>query len=456
MEVLARLFGLAPASAAQSRVLELGCGSGAHLLPSALQHPQSSFIGCDLSAGALASARRIVEELRLTNVELRHADLSVVDEEWGCFDYIWCHDVFSWVAPDVRQRILAILRCNLAPQGVGFVSYDAFPGWHLHGVARDLIRYHAGPLTDPRQAVDEARAILAMAAAVQDQDPAPYAALLREEYVSFSAMTDDQLYHLAFSEHHQPFYFHEFTQVIGKAGLQFLADADVARLSGPREPATVRAFLDALPSAGQRQYVDFLKNCTTRNALVCHGEVQLLSTPDESVLRDSWISRASAAHGELSTPDAQIQEALVRLEERRPEFVAFGDLTRSGPLPTGLVMDAWAAGALDVVLSPPGLSRRISDHPAVSPLVRLQAKESSTVTNQKCEPVRLTDLDRHVVTLLDGAHSTQVVTESVAHEIRSGRITDGWALRLRYDELDADRLTGDILRYLRDHALLVA
>ena len=456
MEVVARLFGVAPASAAQSRVLELGCGSGAHLLPSAVQHPQSSFIGCDLSRGALASARRIVEELSLTNVELRHADLCDVDEGWGCFDYIWCHDVFSWVAPDVRQRILAILRRHLAPEGVGFVSYDAFPGWHLHRVARDLMRYHAGTLTDPRQAVHEARAILALAAAVQDQDPGPYAALLREAYVSFSAMRDDQLYHLAFSEHHQPFYFHEFTQVIGAAGLQFLADADVARLSGPREPASVRAFLDVQPSAGQQQYVDFLKNCTTRNALVCHREVQLCGTPDDSVLRDSWIGWATLPHVELSAPDPQIQEALSRLEERRPEFVAFGDLTSSGPLPTGFFMDAWAAGALDVVLSPPRLSSRISDHPAVSPLARLQAKEIPTVTNQKSEPVRLTDLDRHVVTLLDGAHSTHAVIESVAREIQSRRITDGWALRMQDDDVDADRLTGDILRYLRDHALLVA
>ncbi|MEO6236015.1 MAG: class I SAM-dependent methyltransferase [Vicinamibacterales bacterium] len=456
MEVVARLFGLASASAAQSRVLELGCGSGAHLLPSAVQHPHSSFVGCDLSGGALEAARRSIEELSLTNVEVRHADLREVDHGWGCFDYIWCHDVFSWVAPDVRQRILAILRGNLAPHGVAFVSYDALPGWHLHGVARDLMRYHAGAFTDPRQAVDQARAILAMAATAQDEDDGPYAALLREEYVSVSAMRDDQLFHLAFSAHHRPFYFHEFTRAIGEAGLQFLADADVPGRLGRREPAAARAFLDALPREGRQQYVDFLKNCTSRNALVCHREVQLRQTPDESVLRDSWISRATAPHGELSVPDALVQEALVRLEERHPEFVAFGDLTRSGALPTGFVVDAWAAGALDVVLSPPGIASRISDHPAVTPLVRLQARESPTVTNQKCEPVRLTDLDRHVVALLDGAHSIHAVTESVASEIQSGRIADGWALRLKYDDVDAVRLTGDILLYLRDQALLVA
>jgi hypothetical protein len=202
--------------------------------------------------------------------------------------------------------------------------------------------------------------------------------------------------------------------------------------------------------------VDFLKNCTTRHALICHREVHLRGTPDESVLRDCWIGWATRPPGELAAPDAQIQEALFRLEERRPEFVAFRDLTSRAPLPAAFIMDAWAAGALDVVLSPPRLASHISDHPTVSPLARLQAREFPTVTNQKSEPVRLTDLDRHVVTLLDGAHSAHAIIESVAREIQSGRITDGWALRMKYDDVDADRLTGDILRYLRDHALLVA
>jgi hypothetical protein len=363
--------------------------------------------------------------------------------------------VFSWVSPDVRQRILEILRRNLAPHGVGFVSFDALPGWHLHRVARDLMRYHAGAVTDPREAVDQARAILAMAAAVQDQEHSPYAALLREEYVSFSAMRDDQLYHLAFSEHHQPFYLHQFTQLIGEAGLQLLADANVPWRSGAREPAAARALLDALPAGGRQQYADFLRNCTTRNALVCHREVQLRRSPDESVLRDAWLSRATAPRGEWSAPDALIQEALFRLEERRPEFVPFGDLG-SGALSTDFFMDAWTSGALDMVLSPPCLSSRISDYPAVSPFVRLQARESPIVTNQKLEPVRLTDLDRHVVTVLDGAHSRYAVSQSVAREIQSGRIADSWALRMKCDDLDADRLTGDTLRYLRDHALLVA
>ena len=456
IEVIARLFGLTAAPSAQARVLELGCGTAANLIPLALAHPRASFIGCDLSRSALASAQRIIEGLGLTNVELRHVDICDVDDGWGCFDYILCQDVFSWVAPEIRQKILAIQRRNLARHGVGYVSYDALPGWRLHGIARDMMRYHAAGLSDPRHAVDHARAVLAMGAAVQDQNPGPYAELLREEYFIFSAMSDEQLYHLAFSEHHQPFYFHEFIQMIGEAGLQFLGDSDVTRLFGPREPPAVRAFLDELPRLDQQQYLDFLTNCTCRGALVCHRDVQIRSRPEEGVLRNCWISLATAARRQLVAPNPLVREALIRLEERRPEFVAFSDLVESSALPTSFFMEAYAAGMMDMALSPPCLSSRISDQPTVSPLVRLQAQDGSTVTNQKCEAVRLTDLVRHVVTLLDGVHSRNDVAESVAHEIQSGRMAHDWTVRLEDDELDVGRLTGDILRHVRDHALLVA
>jgi SAM-dependent methyltransferase len=341
IEVIARLFGLTAAPCAQARVLELGCGSAANLIPLALEHPQARFIGCDLSRSALASGQRVIDGLGRTNVELRHVDICDVDDGWGCFDYILCHDVFSWVGPDVRQKILAIQQRNLAPRGVGYVSYAALPGWRLHGIARDMMRHHAAGLSDPRQAVEQARAMLAMGAAVQDQKPGPYADLLREEYFILSTISDEQLYHLAFSEHHHPFYFHEFIHLLGEAGLQFLSDSNATRLIGPREPAAVRAFLDELPRLDQQQYLDFLTNCTCRGALVCHRDIEIRTRPEEDVLRDCWISLATAACGRLVAPNPPIQEALIRLEERRPEFVAF-DLAENGAPPTSFFMDAYA------------------------------------------------------------------------------------------------------------------
>jgi hypothetical protein len=297
--------------------------------------------------------------------------------------------------------------------------------------------------------------MLAMGAAAQDQNAGPYAALLREEYFMLSRISDEQLYHLAFTEDHLPFYRHEFNRLVAEAGLQWLADADATRLFAPREPAPVFAFLDQLPRGDQQQYVDFLSNSTGHAALLCHDDVQIRSRPDDGTLHACWISRTPAARGDWAARHPLIDEVLAHLEERRPEFVAMSELA-AGDVPTSVILDAYAAGLIDLARSPRRLSGRISQCPTVSPLVRHQAGLGPTVTNQKCEAVRLTDLARQVVTLLDGAHTRSEVAESIAHEIHSGRTENDWLLRLRYEELNAERVADDLLRRLRDQALLVA
>jgi SAM-dependent methyltransferase len=455
IEVIAHLFDLMATNCAQARVLELGCGTAANLIALALEHPQARFIGCDLSRSALDAARRLANSLGLANLELRHNDISVVDDGWGAFDYIVCHDVFSWVGPGVREKVLGILKRNLAPCGVAYVSYDALPGWRLHGIARDMMRYHAAGLSDPHQAVDQARAVLAMAAAAQDRQAGPYAELVREEYFILSRISDAQLYHFAFTDQHQAFYRHEFIRLIREAGLQWVADADATRLFAPREPAAVRAFLDGLPRWDQQQYVDFLNTGRCHAALVCHGDAQIRSRPGEAMLRDCWISRTMAACGDWLSHHPSFGEALAHLEERRPEFVAVRALPR-GEESTGAILDAYAAGLIDLGRAPRRLSGRISERPMVSPLVRLQARDAATVTNQMCETVRLSDLARRVVTLLDGARTRTDIVAWVAQEIEEGRAEDDWIVRLRCKEFTAEHLTDHVLRHLRDHALLVA
>jgi hypothetical protein len=68
----------------------------------------------------------------------------------------------------------------------------------------------------------------------------------------------------------------------------------------------------------------------------------------------------------------------------------------------------------------------------------------------------LTVLARHVAGLLDGFRSRNEVTELVAREIESESIANDWIFRVGQDGSDVERLTGAMLRYLRDRALLVA
>jgi hypothetical protein len=179
--------------------------------------------------------------------------------------------------------------------------------------------------------------------------------------------------------------------------------------------------------------------------LLCHGDVQLRDRPDEEILRDGWISRTMAPRDERCARPPLIEEALRCLEERRPD-----------PASTADFLDAYATGLIDVALAPRRLAGGISDHPMVCQLARLQVHDGAVVTNQRCETVRLTDLARHVATLLDGAHDRDDVVESVGHEIQAGRAGNVRILRVRDGELNAERVTGDILQHFRDQALLVA
>ncbi len=38
--------------------------------------------------------------------------------------------VYSWVPGSVQDRILAICARHLVPEGIGYVSYNTYPGWH--------------------------------------------------------------------------------------------------------------------------------------------------------------------------------------------------------------------------------------------------------------------------------------------------------------------------------------
>src|SRR5262249_50612084 len=79
LATVATLFGMRPAPADRSRVLELGCAAGGNLIPMALALPQSRFLGTDLSGRQIADGQKVVGALGLTNIELKHLSITEVD-----------------------------------------------------------------------------------------------------------------------------------------------------------------------------------------------------------------------------------------------------------------------------------------------------------------------------------------------------------------------------------------
>ena len=118
LAAIGSLFGLAPPDPAGARVLEVGCGDGANLLPMAARMPGARFTGCDYSALLMGRANEMRRGLGLANVELVEGDLRAVSDSLGTFDYIIAHGFYSWVPADVRDAFLALTSRHLAPGGL--------------------------------------------------------------------------------------------------------------------------------------------------------------------------------------------------------------------------------------------------------------------------------------------------------------------------------------------------
>src|SRR5690606_6614839 len=122
--------------------------------------PDSHFIGIDNSSAHITEGQAMVEALALPNISLKQMSIADVTEALGQFDYIIAHGVYSWVPPEIQEKLLAICRQNLAPEGVAYISYNTYPGWNMLGTLRDIMLYHTRHITDPQAQAAEARTFL--------------------------------------------------------------------------------------------------------------------------------------------------------------------------------------------------------------------------------------------------------------------------------------------------------
>jgi len=118
------LFGVEAAPISSARVLELGCGDGENLLPMAVALPDATFVGVDAAEGAIARGMQIADDLALRNITLSAETIESFDRS-GPFDFVIAHGVYSWMAPEVRDSLLALCVRVLSATGIGYVSYNA-------------------------------------------------------------------------------------------------------------------------------------------------------------------------------------------------------------------------------------------------------------------------------------------------------------------------------------------
>jgi SAM-dependent methyltransferase len=229
MATTAILFGMAPAPVPTCRVLELGCGEGANLIPMAVALPEAEFVGIDLSARAIALGQNLIEALKLERVSLNQMDILDVAPAFGVFDYIIAHGVYSWVPEPVRERLMAICAANLAPQGVAYVSYNVYPGCHLRQMLREMMLFHVRAIDEPNRRIEQSLAFLDLLAQAQTVDDT-YRVFLRKELDIAVRRGAQSLYHDDLAEFNHPVFFHQFAEHAGRHGLQYLGEADAVEM----------------------------------------------------------------------------------------------------------------------------------------------------------------------------------------------------------------------------------
>jgi methyltransferase-like protein/trans-aconitate methyltransferase len=439
MGVIATLFGMKPANVEKCRVLELGCASGGNVIPLAAEFPGSSFVGVDLSNRQIEDGTKTIKALGLENIELRAASITDVEPSWGNFDYIICHGVYSWVPQPVREAIFDVCARQLNPQGIAYISYNTYPGWHMRGTVRELMVFHVRKWNTPEERVGQARSFLDFLVKIVPEND-PYSYLLRGEVERLRNTADTYVLHEHLETVNDPVLFYDFAQAAAAKKLQFMAEAQ----SGARYLEALGAGADQMVRQLSRdvleyeQYLDFLRNRMFRRSLMCHADVQLDRNLDPKRMEGFYVAspvivegavdpatteeaRFKIEGGALTTPAPIVKASMLILAERWPEAISFADLVNeteartskavsvprtdlAGALATNLA-HSFIRQVVELYVSPPKVRCVAGDFPRASALARLQAAAQPHVTTQLHASASLNEFARRIVLLADGTRS---------------------------------------------------
>lgn len=447
LALIARLQGLRAVDPEACRYLEIGCGDGGNLMPMALELPHCQFLGIDLAATSIEKARQNARQFEATNVDFRALDImDLTREVVGQWDYIVAHGVFSWVPEFVRRRLLEVCRELLVPNGVAFISFNAYPGCHLRAIPREMMRYHTENVPEPDSKIAQARALMQFVAQCQSADD-EISATLKSEANRVLGYAHNHLYHDDLASLNQPYYLHEFAELATSHGLQYLGDAEYASMFDTRYPVEVRETLASLGDdvVRKEQYLDFIKCRRFRQTLICRSEIKLERTasvavikevlfsssartasPDADLLDDSSVQflGESDLKGDASAPVAKL--ALASLGLKWPERMSFADLHAAVSEAIGSAVDAdTLAGALrefiemgaaDAHLLPIRYATTAGERPRVSIWTLHQQKIGGNLTSLRHHTIQIRDaFGVWLVAQLDGTQTS----EEIAHKLAS-------------------------------------
>jgi hypothetical protein len=408
-----------------------------NILAMAEDLPRATFLGVDISPRQIEEARESAASLGLTNIEFRCASFeNLFDIADKSFDYIICHGVLSWVNPALRKVILDLVKRLLADDGVAYISYNVFPGWHFGHIVRELMLRESDASKPPLERVFDARLTLDRHLEAAE-DKSLRRALLLAEKETLEGHSDSYLYHEYLTPEHHPLYFSDFVEIARASGLAYVTDA----LPGIVLPATqdprIRNLIDHLPPErqndpiAQQQAIDEQLNNRFRRSLLVHDHHRPALTLDPASLaplhlrlpRDHILVREAhlavrSRRGHLIPLHPSVEPILERLRTASPaslplaELIDIASATHQGiPLRAiiGTLVGLIFAEVLEPTLTPISCASTLPERPAVTPLNRLQASRQTPIGSRLFASEQLGDLGYKLVALCDGTRTVEEI-----------------------------------------------
>jgi SAM-dependent methyltransferase len=461
LATMAKLFGMNPAPPQKCRVLELGCFDGVNLAAMGLEMPDSEFVGVDLAGSAIARGQSMVNDIGVKNVSLRHADLMELSPQYGEFDYIVVHGLFTWVPQAVCDQILAICKNSLAPQGVAYISYNTLPGCHSRIMLREMVTFHNRDFKDPQQQMKQALTLVKLLSSAVDRGPDLYPQIMRDELKRWSARRPEAFYHDELADVFNPLYFHQFMDQATRHDLQFLSEADYFDMVPHGFSQNAVEVLDRIKGdvVLREQYMDFMRGRHFRKTLLCHRDVQIERAIAPAAVREYFISTMAKPESDKPNLDPNVTETfeseqggkvvsadpLARamfwwLQEIGPERVPFARLVQEveararqtlGFVPkpdqdvaadmADFIWPTYGAALLDLHSMPSPFVTAVSERPLASPLSRCQARRADIVATLHHRTLKLgSSIHRGILALCDGTRDRAKLRADLLEVFESG------------------------------------
>jgi SAM-dependent methyltransferase len=311
---------------------DLGCGQGFTANLVAAANPKAEVFAADFNPTHIAGARALAGAAALKNIAFREAgfDELLHDATLPDFDIICLHGVYSWISPENRRTVVALIRRRLKSGGLLYISYDAMPGWAgIAPLRRLLVQQHAASGASSEAGLAQA---LAFADKLKELDARfyrmyPYVPV---QWDRLKKLPRSYLAHELLTRDWQAFSFSDVASELSEAKLTYLGSAHltdhVDRVNFTQEQQSLLAQMDD-PSLNETTR-DMIVGRQFRRDIFVKGVASMRPLP----ARERWLNTRFA----LTTPAHEVEltfdTALGTLQLRPDTYKPVIDVLDHGPM----------------------------------------------------------------------------------------------------------------------------